>query len=57
LKKYKLNKIYSPADLMMKQTEIRKIKINARWYLSETTKATNELIKIENTIPILQKGS
>jgi transposase len=45
LKKYKLNKIYSPADLMMKLTEIKKIKINDQWYLSETTKATNELLK------------
>ena len=45
LKKHKLNKIYSPQDLMMRLTEIRKIKISDQWYLSETTKATMDLLK------------
>lgn len=52
LKKYKLTKIYSPLDLMVKLTEIRKIKINNEWYLSETTKATNDLLnKLKIPIP------
>lgn len=52
LKKYKLTKIYSPLDLMMKLTEIRKIKINSNWYLTETTKATNDLLsKLKIPIP------
>jgi len=52
LKKYKLTKIYSPMDLMMKLTEIRKIKINDEWYLTETTRATNNLLtKLKIPIP------
>jgi hypothetical protein len=45
LKKYKLTKIYSPLDLMMRLIEVKKIKINDQWYLSESTKATNDLLK------------
>jgi transposase len=53
LKKYKFTKIYSPLDLMMRLTEIKKIKINDQWYLSETTRATNELLKkLKISIPI-----
>src|SRR6266487_2968038 len=52
LKKYKLTKIYSPLDLMMKLTEIRKININSEWYLTETTKATHDLLnKLKIPIP------
>lgn len=52
LKKYKLTKIYSPQDLMMKLAEIRKIKINDEWYLAETTKATHDLLnKLKIPIP------
>jgi len=36
----------------MKLTEIRKIKINNEWYLTETTKATNDLLgKLKMPIP------
>ena len=53
LKKHKLTKTYSPLDLMMKLTEIKKIKINDRWYLSETTQNTNDLLeKLKIDIPI-----
>ncbi|HVB02637.1 MAG TPA: transposase [Chitinophagaceae bacterium] len=53
LKKYRLTKIYSPLDLMMRLTEIKKIKINEEWHLSETTKATNDLLKkLKITLPI-----
>ncbi|MBI5326322.1 MAG: transposase [Ignavibacteriae bacterium] len=54
LKKYKLIKTYAPLDLMMKLTEIKKIKINDQWYLSEATKATVDLLeklKITNLFP------
>ena len=58
LKKYKLNKIHAPLDLMMRLTEIKKIKINEQWYLSEATQATIDLmnkLKITNLFP--KKGS
>jgi transposase len=58
LKKYKLTKIYSPLDLMMRLVEIKKMKINDQWYLSEATQSTVELlvkIKIQNIFP--KKGS
>lgn len=53
LKKYKLTKTLSPLDLMMKLTEIKKININDKWYLSETTQKTNDLLKtLKINIPI-----
>jgi hypothetical protein len=58
LKKYKLNKIYAPLDLIMRLTEIKKIKINDHWYLSEATQLTIDLLnklKITNLFP--KKGS
>jgi transposase len=58
LKKYKLNKIYAPLDLIMRLIEIKKLKINDQWYLSEATKATIDLLnnlKITNLFP--KKGS
>jgi len=58
LKKYKLHKIYAPLDLMMRLTEIKKIKINDHWYLSKATQATVDLmnkLKITNLFP--KKGS
>jgi hypothetical protein len=58
LKKYKLNKIYAPLELMMRLTEIKKIKINDQWYLSEATQSTIDLLnklKITNLFP--KKGS
>ncbi|MBK6482417.1 MAG: transposase [Chitinophagaceae bacterium] len=58
LKKYKLNKTYAPMDLMMRLTEIKKLKINDQWYLTEATHATVNLLdklKITNLFP--KKGS
>jgi len=53
LKKYKLTKTYSPLDLIMKLIEIKKIKINDQWYLSEATQKTNDLLKkLKISIPI-----
>lgn len=43
LKKHKLTKTYSPLDLMIRLTEIKKIKINDTWYLSEATQNIMEL--------------
>ena len=58
LKKYKLTKTYSPLDLMMRLVEIKKLKINDQWYLSEATQSTADLLdklKIPNLFP--KKGS
>jgi hypothetical protein len=58
LKKHKLTKTYSPLDLMMRLVEIKKLKINDQWYLSEATQSTADLLdklKIPNLFP--KKGS
>jgi hypothetical protein len=58
LKKYKLNKIYAPLDLMMRLAEIKKIKINDQWYLSEATQSTIDLLnKLQITNLFPKKGS
>jgi hypothetical protein len=54
LKKHKLTKTYSPQDLMMRLAEIKKLKINDQWHLSEATKSTVDLLKklkIPNLFP------
>ena len=45
LKENELNKKYSPMDLLMMLAEIKKVKINDRWYDAEKIKKTEELIK------------
>jgi hypothetical protein len=56
LKKYKLNKIHAPLDLMMRLIEIKKIKINGQWYLSDVTQATIDLMnKLKITTLFLRK--
>jgi len=45
LKKHDLNRIYSPMDLLFFLSEIKKVKINGAWYLSEITKKSAELLK------------
>ncbi|MFH0866768.1 MAG: hypothetical protein V1904_11275 [Bacteroidota bacterium] len=58
LRKHKLTKIYAPLDLMTRLTEIKKIKINDQWYLSEATQATMDLLKkTEITYLFPKKGS
>jgi transposase len=58
LKKSKLNKIYAPLDLMMRLTEIKKLKINEQWYLSEATKVTIDLLhNLQITGLFAKKGS
>ncbi len=59
LRKHKLTKTYSPLDLMIRLTAIKKLKINDQWYISETTKATQDLLtKLKIPLPIFpKKGS
>ncbi|MDR0304304.1 MAG: transposase [Chitinispirillales bacterium] len=51
VKKHDLNKKYSPMDLLLFLTEIKKVKINNQWYDAKTTKTTRELLKKLNIIP------
>ena len=58
LKKSKLNKIYAPLNLMMRLTEIKKLKINEQWYLSEATQVTIDLLhNLQITGLFAKKGS
>ena len=58
LKKNKLIKIYAPLDMVMRLSEIKKIKINEEWYLSEATQETMNLAKMIGIIDIFpKKGS
>jgi transposase len=45
LKKYNLNKSFSPTDLMDRLTEIKKINIDNQWHNAEITKGTIKLLK------------
>lgn len=41
---HNLNKKYSPMDFILFLKEIRKVKINRKWYLAEFTKKTSDLL-------------
>lgn len=45
LKNHKLNSRYSPMDLLLFLQEIRKVKINGKWYIAEMTKKTATLLE------------
>ena len=45
LKRHDLNRLYSPSDLLLFLSEIKKVKINGAWHLSEVTKKTAELAR------------
>jgi transposase len=45
---YNLNKKYSPMDFILFLKEIRKVKINGKWYLAEITKKTKDLLETIN---------
>ena len=45
LKKHALNAVYSPSDLLLFLSEIKKVKINGIWHQSEVTKKTAELAR------------
>ena len=45
---YNLNKKYSPMDFILFLKEIRKVKINKKWYLAEITKKTKDLLETVN---------
>lgn len=46
LKKKELNSRYSPMDLIQFLKEVRKVKMNDKWYVSEMTKKTHELLEL-----------
>jgi transposase len=45
LAKYELNGKFSPKDFISFLTEIKRVKINDKWYTAEITKKTNDLLK------------
>lgn len=45
LKSHDLNSRFSPSDIIAFLKEIKKVKINDKWYLEEITKKTEELLK------------
>jgi len=51
LRKNNLAATYSPLDLVMILSEIKKIKINDNWYLSEITQKTNLILSKLNIVP------
>jgi hypothetical protein len=51
-KKNQLNKIYSPADFLMMLSEIKKVKINQKWFNAEITKKTATLLDKLKMLPI-----
>lgn len=44
LKENKLNTKYSPMDLIAFLNEVKKVKINDKWYIAEITQKSNELL-------------
>jgi hypothetical protein len=52
LKKHGLNRKFSPQDLFLFLSELKKVKINNDWHNTESTKKTAELLKIIGIIPI-----
>ena len=45
LAKHELNGKFSPKDFISFLTEIKRVKINDKWYTAEITKKTNDLLK------------
>jgi transposase len=52
LKKHELNRRFSPQDLFLFLSELKKVKINKDWHNTESTKKTAELLKSIGVIPI-----
>jgi hypothetical protein len=52
LRKHELNRKFSPQDLLLFLSELKKVKINSDWHDTESTKKTAELIKNIGIIPI-----
>jgi transposase len=52
LKKHELNRRFSPQDLFLFLSELKKVKINNDWHNTESTKKTSELLKLIGIIPI-----
>jgi hypothetical protein len=52
LKKQQLNQRYSPTDFLQFLSEIKMVKINDAWHLSELTQNTRNIIQKLNILPI-----
>jgi hypothetical protein len=52
LKANNLNSKYSPADLLLFLSSVRKLKINGEWHLAETTKKTRDLLEKLDITPV-----
>jgi hypothetical protein len=52
LKKHELNRKFSPQDLFLFLSELKKVKINNDWHDTESTKRTSDLLKNFGIIPI-----
>jgi len=52
LKKYELNKKYSPADFLLFLSEVKMVKINNTWHRAEVTRKAVELMKKLGIEPI-----
>ena len=52
LKKYELNKKYSPADFLLFLSEVKMVKINNTWHRAEVTRKTVELLQKLEIEPI-----
>jgi hypothetical protein len=52
LKKHEMNRKFSPQDLFLFLSELKKVKINNEWHNTELTKKTSELLKLIGIIPV-----
>jgi hypothetical protein len=52
LKKYEVNKKYSPADFLHFLAEVKKVKINDEWLNAEVTQKTRKLLQKLEIVPI-----
>ncbi|MDR2292263.1 MAG: hypothetical protein LBE11_02170 [Prevotellaceae bacterium] len=47
-----MNRKFSPQDLFLFLSELKKVKINNEWHNTELTKKTSELLKLIGIIPV-----
>ncbi|MDR2384194.1 MAG: hypothetical protein LBD80_00830, partial [Tannerella sp.] len=52
LKKHELDRKFSPQDLFLFLSELKKVKINNEWHNTELTKKTSERLKLIGIIPV-----
>jgi hypothetical protein len=52
LRKHELNKKYAVTDFLKMLYEIKSVKINGKWYATETTKSTADIIEKIKKLPV-----